>query len=120
MRFWADLYGTGAIDHAVEAFALKDLLSRPARALSAGQKRRTGLARLLVTGRPIWALDEPTVSLDEASVSLFSKAVEDHLAAGGGVVIATHIDLGLKGETLDIQKFRASGSTTGAFDEAFV
>jgi len=119
LQFWAALFGAGSIDRAVEAFDLKELLSRPARTLSAGQKRRVGLARLLVTDRPIWALDEPTVSLDEASVALFAKAVEMHLASGGGAIIATHTDLGLQGETLDISQFRSSASMGGAFDEAF-
>ena len=119
LQFWAELYGTGSIDRAVETFDLTELLSRPARTLSAGQKRRVGLARLLVTDRPIWALDEPTVSLDEASVDLFARTVEAHLAAGGGAIIATHSDLGLHGETLDITDFRPAGSPDGIFDEAF-
>ena len=87
-----------------------------------GQKRRLGLARLLVTGRPLWLLDEPTVSLDQASVALFANAVRAHAAGGGAALIATHIDLGLQADILDIGQFRAdpnsSGAIAGAFDEA--
>ena len=54
---------------------LSELRDRQAANLSAGQKRRLGLARLLVTGRPVWVLDEPTVSLDTASVALFGDVV---------------------------------------------
>ncbi len=84
LQFWASVYGTNDIASAVEAFNLKGLLNRASQNLSAGgQKRRLGLARLLVTGgRPIWLLDEPTVSLDVASVELFADAVRAHVAGG--------------------------------------
>jgi heme exporter protein A len=76
--------------------------------MSAGQKRRLSLARLLVTGRPLWCLDEPTVSLDVENVARFARAVEAHLAQGGAAVIATHIDLGLpNARTLDVTPFMA-------------
>ena len=65
LEFWAALFGTRSIEPALEAFDLHSLKHRRAQALSAGQKRRLGLARLLVSGRPVWALDEPTVSLDK-------------------------------------------------------
>ena len=96
LEFWAAIYGTNDITNACQAFDIEPLLGRMAQNLSAGQKRRLGLARLLVTGRPIWALDEPTVSLDAASVALFADAVRAHTAAGGAAVIATHIDLGIE------------------------
>ncbi len=107
MRFWAGIYGTGAIDAALAAFELGALRDRPAQALSAGQKRRLGLARLLVTGRPVWALDEPTVSLDRDAVAMFAAAVRRHLAAGGAALIATHIDLGLEATEFDVTPYRA-------------
>lgn len=123
LRFWADIYGSGDIAKALKNFNLQALAERPAANLSAGQKRRLGLARLLVTDRPLWLLDEPTVSLDQASVALFADAVRAHVAGGGAALIATHIDLGLEAEILDIGQFRAnpdsSGAITGAFDEAF-
>ncbi|NND20389.1 MAG: heme ABC exporter ATP-binding protein CcmA [Silicimonas sp.] len=119
LRFWAALFGTRDIAQALAAFDLSDLRDRMAGRLSAGQKRRLGLARLLVTGRPVWALDEPTVSLDAASVGLFADAVRAHLAAGGAALIATHTDLGLDTDTLDVAAFRATEAAVTDFDEAF-
>lgn len=106
LAFWAGVFGATGISAAVDAFDLAELLDRPAGNLSAGQKRRLSLARLLVTGRPLWCLDEPTVSLDVDNVARFARAVGTHLAAGGAAVIATHIDLGLPGaKSLDITPF---------------
>ena len=119
LEFWAALFGTSGIDRALTAFDLLNLRARMAGRLSAGQKRRLGLARLLVTGRPVWALDEPTVSLDAASVGLFAAATRAHLEAGGAALIATHIDLGLDAATLDVSAFRATGTAATDFDEAF-
>jgi heme exporter protein A len=100
---------------------LSALQDRLAQHLSAGQKRRLGLARLLVTGRPVWLLDEPTVSLDAASVALFADVVRAHLARGGSALIATHVDLGLdEAALLDLTAFRAQSRKPGnAFDGAF-
>jgi heme exporter protein A len=119
LTFWARVFGTGDIAPALAAFALEDLADRPAGALSAGQKRRLGLARLLVTGRPVWALDEPTVSLDTAAVGLFADAVRAHLARGGAALIATHIDLGLEARHFDVAACKAS-PRAAAEDEAFL
>jgi len=123
LRFWAAIYGTSGIDTALEQMNLRNLADRAAQNLSAGQKRRLGLARLLVTGRKVWVLDEPTVSLDAASVALFVDVVRQHLAAGGMAVIATHIELGLpEAEILDLSRFRARMPEPGRgnFDEAFL
>lgn len=125
LSFWAGIYGGGSIQPALETFDLVALGGRLAQNLSAGQKRRLALARLLVTGRPIWVLDEPTVSLDRESVAMFGAAIMAHLAGGGSALMATHIDLGLEGETLDMTPFRATragggaGIGRGGFDEAF-
>ncbi len=119
LRFWASVYGTGDIAEALERFRLADLARRPAQNLSAGQKRRLGLARLLVMGRKVWLLDEPTVSLDVASVGLFAGAVRAHLDAGGLALIATHIDLGFEAREIDVSAFKATAGQGGAFDEAF-
>lgn len=120
LRFWAGIYGGAPIAPALDAFALAPLAERPAQNLSAGQKRRLGLARLLLTGRPIWVLDEPTVSLDRAGVAKFAAAVRDHCRRGGAALIATHIDLGLEAEVLDVAQFRARRALAAdGFDEAF-
>ncbi|TCO70946.1 heme ABC exporter ATP-binding protein CcmA [Rhodovulum euryhalinum] len=119
LRFWARIFGQRGIDRALDEFNLRDLAPRQAQNLSAGQKRRLGLARLLVTGRPIWVLDEPTVSLDTASVALFGQAVARHLGAGGAAVIATHIHLGFEAEELDVTPFKARPRAMDRFDEVF-
>lgn len=123
LRFWAAVHGTHEIETAIDRFNLQALRNRAAQNLSAGQKRRLGLARLLVTGRAIWLLDEPTVSLDQASVGLFADAVRAHVGAGGAALIATHIDLGIDAEIFDVTPFKAdpNGATRAPtpFDEAF-
>ncbi len=123
LTFWADVFGKKDISKAVAAFDMSNLVDRMAGSLSAGQKRRLGLARLLVTGRPIWVLDEPTVSLDATSVKMFADAVRTHLKGGGSALMATHIDLGLtEAEVLDVGPFKATVSSTiaGEFGEAFL
>jgi heme exporter protein A len=121
LSFWAAVHGQSDIGSALVAMDLVALRDRRAAHLSAGQKRRLGLARLLVTGRPIWALDEPTVSLDAASVGLFATVVRAHLQGGGATLIASHIDLGLEGAgVLDLAAYRATGAQPrDGFDEAF-
>ena len=120
LAFWAGVYGGPGIGQALRALELETLVRRPAGELSAGQKRRLGLARLLVTGRPVWLLDEPTVSLDTASVALFAGVLRQHLAGGGLAVIATHVDLGLpEAQVLDVSPFRARIIRQDGFGEAF-
>lgn len=124
LRFWADIFGQRDIAPAMSAMNLQDLAGRCAGALSAGQKRRLGLARLLVTDRPMWVLDEPTVSLDAESVALFVAAIRGHLTAGGAALVATHIDLHLpEADVLDLTPYRAKADTPRAvsagFNEAF-
>ncbi|MEB8388076.1 heme ABC exporter ATP-binding protein CcmA [Rhodobacteraceae bacterium KMM 6894] len=121
LTFWAAVFGRTDIDTAMAAFQLTPLAARPAGALSAGQKRRLGLARLLVTGRQVWLLDEPTVSLDIQAVAMFASAVRGHLMQGGSAVMATHIDLGLEeAEVLDVTQFKARATALDDFDEAFL
>ncbi len=120
LSFWAKVFGSSGIDAAIEAYNLGALRDRPAGALSAGQKRRLGLSRLMVTGRPIWVFDEPTVSLDVNAVAMFADAVRAHLAGGGLALMATHIDLGLEAQVLDLTPFRASPDAVDAFEDAFL
>lgn len=94
---WAHIYGaeTSRVAASLERFSLDHIADAPAAYCSAGQKRRLGLARLLVMDRPIWLLDEPTVSLDVASTAVFAEAVAAHCDAGGVALAATHINIGL-------------------------
>jgi heme exporter protein A len=94
--FWCRFLGGahGQIAAALGAFGLEALRDVPAAYLSAGQKRRLALARLLVAQRPVWLLDEPTVSLDRAGQEALVRVVDRHLAEGGLVVAATHGSLG--------------------------
>ncbi len=125
LSFWAQVHGTGDIAPALRAFDLDTLALRVAQNLSAGQKRRLGLARLILTGRRVWLLDEPTVSLDAASVALFGQVLRGHLEAGGMALLASHTDLGLpEAQVLDLTPLRADRrvpqNTPSGFDEAFV
>ncbi len=120
LAFWASVHGQTTIEPAIVAMNLLALRDRRAADVSAGQKRRLGLARLMVTGRKVWLMDEPTVSLDAASVALFGAMLRAHLGQGGAAIVATHIDLGLpEAEVLDLTPFRARQKRQGAFDEAF-
>ncbi len=80
----------GRAGAALDAFGLLELSHVPAGYLSAGQKRRLGLARLLATHRPIWLLDEPTAGLDAASQGVLESVINRHLRSGGLAIIATH------------------------------
>lgn len=122
LHFWAQVFGGGRVADALTAMDLTALADRPATALSAGQKRRLGLARLLVTGRPLWILDEPTVSLDAASVTRFADVIRAHLAGGGAALMATHIDLALDARVMDLKPYRAKPGQTAkpaGFNEVF-
>ncbi|GAB5431603.1 MAG: heme ABC exporter ATP-binding protein CcmA [Epibacterium sp.] len=107
LSFWSRVFAGGDPAVAIAAFNLEALQHRPAGGLSAGQKRRLSLARLMVTGRRLWILDEPTVSLDAASVQLFASSIRAHLASGGAAIMATHIDLGIEGRVLDLGPLKA-------------
>ena len=89
--FWAGLYGVPG-DGALARVGLTDAAGQPGGALSTGQRRRLGLARLLMAPRPLWLLDEPLSGLDQAGRALLLRAVADHRAAGGAVLMATHED----------------------------
>ncbi len=84
-----------AVEAALEAVGLADLAHLPARMLSAGQRRRVSIARLLVSGAVLWLLDEPTTALDTASIERLGRLAAAHRAGGGMVMAATHLDLPL-------------------------
>ncbi|MEE8499515.1 MAG: ATP-binding cassette domain-containing protein, partial [Kiloniellales bacterium] len=95
LTFWAGLHGgsVAEVARALDGFDLGALAEVPGRMLSAGQKRRVALARLLAAPAEIWLLDEPTFGLDVASLERLSDAIADQRARGGRVVAATHAAL---------------------------
>jgi heme exporter protein A len=82
---------------ALTALGLPHVVDFPARLLSAGQRRRVALARLLVAERPLWLLDEPTTALDASAQTALANIMRAHLKGGGILVAAVHGDLGLDG-----------------------
>lgn len=102
-------HGTGMdIDEATDAVGLGDLVQIPFGYLSAGQQRRMAMAKLLVSYRPVWILDEPTAALDTGADQLFAGLVTRHRANGGIVIAATHQPLGFEqAKVLDMKSFAA-------------
>lgn len=111
LEFWQQFLGKGLeIDAALGQIGLGEMSDIPAGFLSAGQKRRAAIARLLVSRRPIWLVDEPTAALDKASEQRFVEIANDYLAGGGVVIAATHQVLGLEDPVvLDIAAFAGAG-----------
>ncbi len=99
LAFWARLDGAdrAARARAIEAMALAPLLDLPCGWLSAGQRQRAALARVIASGAPLWLLDEPSAMLDQASTARLEAAIARHLEGGGLVVAATHQPLSLAG-----------------------
>ena len=120
LRFWNTIFGGKNLHEALSKFHLKKFENRFAGKLSAGQKRRLSLARLLLTDKPIWLLDEPTVSLDKKSMEEFSKILKNHLEVGGAAVIATHIDIGLTSLSLNLEDYKSKLGDINASAEAFL
>ena len=98
LRFWARYLGNDEadIEAALAAVALAPLADLPAAYLSAGQRRRLSIARLIAVKRPIWLLDEPTSALDTASQDRLAGLMRDHLSGGGMIIAATHGPIGLE------------------------
>jgi heme exporter protein A len=97
--FWSAFLGPAASDmrEPLAAVGLDTLADLPAAYLSAGQRRRLSIARLLAVSRPIWLLDEPTSTLDAAAQVRLGEIMQTHLAGGGIILAATHGALGLDG-----------------------
>ncbi|HEC14731.1 MAG TPA: heme ABC exporter ATP-binding protein CcmA [Rhodospirillales bacterium] len=113
LEFWSGLRAkagegdTGAaVLAALEAFGIGHLAAVPGRFLSAGQKRRVNLARILAAPAPLWLLDEPTTALDKRAVAGLERAIVKHRETGGMVVLSTHTDLKLDAfQALDLSDF---------------
>jgi heme exporter protein A len=104
LAFWRDFLG-GAPSNLAESLATVELdhaARLPAAYLSAGQRRRLSIARLLTVQRPVWLLDEPTNALDTAGQKLFASVMSEHLSRGGLIIAATHTPLGVAARTLRV------------------
>lgn len=104
LRFQAEWLGgdDGGVARAIEILALKPLLDLEVRRLSAGQRRRLALARLVSAPRDLWLLDEPMAPLDTARRALLARMMSDHLAVGGMIVAAVHDPLPIPATVLEI------------------
>ena len=110
LAFWVALHGGGDTDAGLDAFDLAPLAELPARFLSAGQKRRLALARLVALEKSVWLLDEPSVALDAASLEALRGLIGEHRARGGAVIASTHADLGLAdAASLDVSHYSNDG-----------
>jgi heme exporter protein A len=120
--FWAALHGHAAlaeapaIEAALTAFALDAFAAWPCRWLSAGQRRRLALARLVATPAPVWLLDEPTSALDADNQTRLERLIADHRTAGGRVVVASHTPIRMDGTAaLGLDAFAPALGDTDAF-----
>ena len=106
--FWANLRANaGPIEAALDAFGIGYLTDVPGRFLSAGQKRRVNLARILASPAELWLLDEPTTALDAEAISDLEREIAIHRASGGMVIASTHTEIGLKdARILNLDDFR--------------
>ena len=104
LAFWADFLGGERFDatESLAAVGLDHATDLPAAFLSAGQRRRLSLARLIAIRRPVWLLDEPTTALDAAGQDMFGGLMREHLGGGGMIMAATHAPLGIEARELRI------------------
>jgi heme exporter protein A len=104
LKFWAGVYGGGNAEHALDRLGANSFAHLRAGKLSAGQRRRVDLARAVLASREVWLLDEPTAALDRDSVVIVRSLIDEHLARGGIVIVATHDDLGAGFKRLELAR----------------
>ncbi|EWY40485.1 cytochrome C biogenesis protein CcmA [Skermanella stibiiresistens SB22] len=110
LAFWAEMGGAAdpmaAALAALERLGVPHIADIPGRYLSAGQKRRLNLARVLAAPAPLWLLDEPSVALDRAGIGQLEAAIAEHRAGGGIVVVSTHAEIEVpEADTLHMDDF---------------
>lgn len=116
LRFFAAMRGeTARVGEALERLGLAGLADMPGRYLSAGQKRRVALARLIASPAALWLLDEPSVTLDADATAALEVMMAAHRAAGGMIVLATHTGIAIEGAArLDLARFAVTPARAGA------
>lgn len=96
LSFWTAMLGGTPDDRHLLPFALQDLADDPVQLLSAGQRRRATLTRLVAVNRPLWLLDEPMTALDQTSQQTLVNLMSAHMHSGGMILAATHDDMPLQ------------------------
>ena len=114
IAFWSSLRPTSAsIELALEAFGIGYLTDVPGRFLSAGQKRRVNLARIIASPTKLWLLDEPTTALDIEAISNLEHEITTHRASGGMVITSTHTEIDINDATvLNLDDFQLTDAAT--------
>ncbi len=114
ISFWSALRSSACdVDGAMEKFGIEFLSDVPGRFLSAGQKRRVNLARIVAAPAPLWLLDEPTTALDADAVKALENIIKTHRKSGGMVIASTHAEIGLEdAQTLNLDDFADNGIST--------
>jgi heme exporter protein A len=123
LAFWASMGGAAdpmeSAMAALERLGVPHIADVPGRYLSAGQKRRLNLARILAAPAPLWLLDEPSVALDRAGIGQLEEAIAEHRRGGGIVVVSTHAEIAIPGaDTLHMDDF-AVGEPAHDHDDDF-
>ena len=120
LESWARFRGAArAAPGALEALGIEELADVPGRYLSAGQRRRLALARVVATPAPLWLLDEPTVTLDAESAGRVDNMIAAHRADGGMVIVATHGEIALEGaERLDLGRHSVPADMLSAGEDS--
>lgn len=116
LQLWQSLRGCTPerIDQALEQLGIARLADLPARLLSAGQRRRLALARLVAIAAPLWLLDEPATALDADGAARLEQILRDHLAGGGRVILSSHGEVAGGSRVLDLMEFRPSAQDLAA------
>jgi len=107
LHFWTEVYGLSKLPETLAPLNLEPLFDLEVKTLSAGQRKRLGLARVLISGTQNWLLDEPITALDQATIKIVENLVATHRKNGGCVILSSHQPITLpKAKNLDLLKFK--------------
>jgi heme exporter protein A len=119
LSFWNGIYAGDTLEKAISSLKLQDIINIPIAQLSAGQKRKVALARLVISKSEVWLLDEPYSALDKENLLLFNQAIVGHLKTNGGIIMSSHTPIEFEGaKPLNILEFKiANGLQNDPFIE---